>query len=210
MTKIEKVLEDVKSGKPVIIIDDSDREDEGDLVLAAEKADEFNLAFCLNHGGGLMCLPCTKERLDKLKIPMMPSNDRDPLQTPFTVSIDAVEGTTTGMSVQDRLKTISVLLNEDSKPEQLHYPGHLFPLRAKDGLLKDRRGHTESSVELVKLAGFKPVSVIIEIMNKDGTMTKGQQLYNFARTYNLKIVTIEEIYKEVYSPKHSSQYEGDW
>lgn len=199
MTKIETILEDVRNGKPVIIIDDSDREDEGDLVLAAEMANQYNLAFCMNHGGGLMCLPCTKDRLERLGIPMMPSNDLDPLQTPFAASIDAVEGTTTGMSVQDRMKTISVLLDENSKPKELHYPGHLFPLRAKDGLLKERRGHTESSVELVKLAGFKPVSMIIEIMNEDGTMTKGEQLHKFAKTYGLNIITIQEIYDAVYN-----------
>lgn len=198
MTKIDAVLEDVRNGVPVIIIDDSHREDEGDLVLAAEKADKFNLAFCMKHARGLMCLPCTKDRLDRLNIPMMPSNNLDALQTPFTVSVDAVEGTTTGMSVADRLKTVSVLLDEKSKPSELSHPGHLFPLRAKEGLLKDRRGHTESSVELVKLAGFKPVSVIIEIMNDDGTMTKGQQLTDFAKIYNLKIVTIDEIYSAVY------------
>jgi len=196
---IKNAINDLKRGKPVIIIDDSHREDEGDLVLPAEMADEFNLAFCLNHGGGLMCLPCMKERLDRLQIPMMPSNDLDPLQTPFAVSIDAVEGTTTGMSVHDRLKTIKVILDEESKPSQLHYPGHLFPLRAKEKLLQERRGHTESSVELIKLAGFKPVSVIIEIMNKDGTMTKGEQITKFAKTYDLTVVTIDEIYDAVYN-----------
>jgi 3,4-dihydroxy 2-butanone 4-phosphate synthase/GTP cyclohydrolase II len=196
---INKALEDIKNGKPIIIVDDSDREDEGDLVLAAEMADQYNLTFCMKHGGGLMCLPCTKDRLDRLGIPMMPSNDLDPLQTPFATSIDAVEGTTTGMSVLDRLKTINVLLNENSTQSDLHYPGHLFPLRAKDGLLKERRGHTESSVEIVKLAGFKPVSMIIEIMNPDGTMTKGHQIYDFAKTYGLTVVTIQEIYDAVYN-----------
>ncbi len=196
---LERVINDIKNGVPVIIIDDSDREDEGDLVLAAEVANEFNLAFCMNHGGGLMCLPCMPERLENLGIPMMPSNGLDPMATPFSVSIDATEGTTTGMSVQDRLKTISVLLDDNAWPHQLHYPGHMFPLRAKKTLLLERRGHTESSVELVKLAGFKPVSVIIEIMNDDGTMTKGEQLKNFAKTYNLNIITIQEIYDAVYN-----------
>jgi len=193
------ILEDVREGKPVIIIDDSDREDEGDLVIAAEKADQLNLAFCMKNARGLMCLPCTGERLERLGVPMMPTNNRDTLQTPFACSVDAVEGTTTGMSVFDRLKTISVLLNEDSKPEELSYPGHLFPLRAKPGLLKERRGHTESSVELVKLAGFKPVAVIIEIMNDDGTMTKGEQLHNFAKTYDIKVVSIQDIHEAVYN-----------
>ena len=198
-SNIEIALSDIKSGRPIIIIDDSDREDEGDLVLAAEMANQFNLAFCMKHGGGLMCLPCTKDRLDRMGIPMMPSNDLDPLQTPFAVSIDATEGTTTGMSVFDRLKTISVLLDDNSQRNEFHYPGHLFPLRARDGLLKERRGHTESSVEIVKLAGFKPVAMIIEMMNSDGTMTKGQQIYDFAKTYNITIVTIDEIYDAVYN-----------
>jgi len=201
MTKLNSVLEDVKNGIPVIIIDDSNREDEGDLVLAAEQANQSNLAFCMKHARGLMCLPCTRDRLDRLKIPMMPSNNLDALQTPFTVSVDAVEGTTTGMSVFDRLKTIDVMLNETSTPNQLSHPGHLFPLRAKDGLLKERQGHTESSVELVKLAGFKPVAIIIEIMNDDGTMTKGKQLVEFANKHDLKIITIEEIYNAVYNTK---------
>ena len=196
---IISAIESIRVGRPIIIIDDSDREDEGDLVLAAEMANQYNLAFCMKHGGGLMCLPCTKERLDRLGIPMMPSNDLDPLQTPFATSIDAIEGTTTGMSVFDRLKTISVLLDESSKPTELHYPGHLFPLRAREGLLKERRGHTESSVEIVKLAGFKPVSMIIEMMNGDGTMVKGQQIHDFAKTYGITVVTIDEIYDAVYN-----------
>lgn len=195
----KEVLEDVRNGNPVIIIDDSDREDEGDLVISAEMANEVNLAFCMLRARGLMCLPCTRDRLEKLQIPMMPSNNRDVLQTPFACSIDAVAGTTTGMSVQDRLKTIAVLLNDNSKPEELSYPGHLFPLRAKDGLLTERRGHTESSVELVKLAGFKPVSVIIEMMNDDGTMKRGKQIFDFAATHGLNVVTIQEIYDEVYN-----------
>jgi 3,4-dihydroxy 2-butanone 4-phosphate synthase/GTP cyclohydrolase II len=199
MSKIKLVLEEIRFGRPVIIVDESDREDEGDLVLAAEMANEFNLAFCIRNGGGLMCLPCEGNRVDRLQIPMMPSNGLDPLETPFTVSIDAVEGTTTGMSVQDRMKTIAVLLDETSTAEELHYPGHLFPLRAKDGLLLERRGHTESSLELVKLAGYKPVSVIVEIMNEDGTMKRGQRLHDFAKIYNLMIISVEEIYDEVYN-----------
>ena len=168
-------------------------------MLAAEMANEFNLAFCIRNGGGLMCLPCKRDRLERLQIPMMPSNGLDPLETPFAVSIDAVESTTTGMSVQDRMKTIAVLLDETSAPAELHYPGHLFPLRAKDTLLLERRGHTESSLELVKLAGYKPVSVIVEIMNEDGTMKRGQQLHDFAKIYNLMIISVEEIYDEVYN-----------
>lgn len=199
MTKIEQVIDDVRNGRPVIVVDDYDREFEGDIVLAAEKANEYNLIFSMRHAKGLMCLPCLQERCDRLEIPMMETNNNDKFGTPFTVSIDAIEGTTTGMSVYDRLKTISVFVDENSKPNQLAQPGHLFPLRARPGLLKERRGHTEGSVELCLLSGMKPVSVIIEIMNEDGTMTKGEQLEKFAKIYNLNIISIEEIYDAVYN-----------
>lgn len=199
MKKINQVIEDIKNGKPVIVVDDYDREFEGDIVIAAEKANEYNLIFSMRHARGLMCLPCLQERCDRLDIPMMRTNNNDKYGTPFTVSIDAIEGTTTGMSVYDRMKTISVFLDENSKPNQLSQPGHLFPLRARPGLLKERRGHTEGSVELCVLSGLKPIAVIIEIMNEDGTMTKGEQLEKFAKIYNLNIISIEEIYDAVYN-----------
>jgi 3,4-dihydroxy 2-butanone 4-phosphate synthase/GTP cyclohydrolase II len=199
MTKVQQVIQDIKNGKPVIVVDDYDREFEGDIVLAAEMADEYNLVFAMRHAKGLMCLPCLQERCDRLSIPMMETNNNDKYGTPFTVSIDAIENTTTGMSVYDRLKTISVFVDENSKPGQLAQPGHLFPLRARPGLLKERRGHTEGSVELCLLSGMKPVAVIIEIMNEDGTMTKGEQLEKFAKIYNLNIISIEEIYDAVYN-----------
>jgi len=197
--KFDLVVEDIKNGKPVIVVDDYDREFEGDIVIAAEMANEYNLIFSMRHARGLMCLPCLKDRCDRLDIPMMRTNNNDKYGTPFTVSIDAIDGTTTGMSVYDRLKTISVFLNENSSPSELAQPGHLFPLMARPGLLKERRGHTEGSVELVKYCGLKPVSVIIEIMNEDGTMTKGEQLEKFAKIYNLNIISIEEIYEQVYN-----------
>jgi 3,4-dihydroxy 2-butanone 4-phosphate synthase/GTP cyclohydrolase II len=199
MIKVQQVIQDIKNGKPVIVVDDYDREFEGDIVLAAEMADEYNLVFAMRHAKGLMCLPCLQERCDRLSIPMMETNNNDKYGTPFTVSIDAIENTTTGMSVYDRLKTISVFVDENSKPGQLAHPGHLFPLRARPGLLKERRGHTEGSVELCLLSGMKPVAVIIEIMNEDGTMTKGEQLEKFAKIYNLNIISIEEIYDAVYN-----------
>ena len=198
-SKIDQIIDDVKSGKPVIVVDDYDREFEGDIVIAAAMANEYNLTFAMRHARGLMCLPCLQDRCDRLDIPMMRTNNNDKYGTPFTVSIDAIEGTTTGMSVFDRLKTISVFLNDDSVPNELAQPGHLFPLRARPGLLKERRGHTEGSVELVSYCGFKPVSVIIEIMNEDGTMTKGEQLEKYAKIYNLNIISIEEIYEEIYN-----------
>lgn len=199
MNKIDQAIQDVKNGKPVIIVDDYDREFEGDIMIAAEMADKYNLIFAMRHAKGLMCLPCLQERCDRLDVPMMRTNNNDKFGTPFTVSIDAIEGTTTGMSVLDRLKTISVFVDENSQPNEFAQPGHLFPLRARPGLLKERRGHTEGSVELCMLSGLKPVAVIIEIMNDDGTMTKGQQLDDFAKIYNLSIISIEEIYNEVYN-----------
>ena len=195
---VERAIKDLQAGKAIIIVDDHSRENEGDLVLAAESADEFNLTFLLRHAGGLMCLPCRSERLERLQVPMMPTNGLDEFGTPFALSIDAVEGTTTGMSIGDRLKTISVLLDENSRPKELAYPGHLFPLRAHEDLLQGRRGHTESSVEIVKAAGMKEVAIIVEIMNDDGTMKKGYDLVKFAREYNLCLVSVQEIYEYVY------------
>ncbi len=193
MSNIDLVLEDVKNGKPVIIVDDSQREDEGDVVLAAEKCDEYNLAFCMLHARGLMCLSMTRSRVEGLGIPPMPTNNLDALQTPFCCPVDAVEGTTTGMSVGDRLKTISVVLDDDHKPNKLHYPGHMQILKARDGLLDERKGHTESSVALVLLAGLKPVAMIQEIINTDGTMAKEKDIKTFAKTYGLRVVSVQEI-----------------
>lgn len=196
--KLEEIVQDVLNGKPVIVVDDYDREFEGDVVIAAEKATAENLIFAMKHAKGLMCLPLLQATCDRLDIPMMNRNNNDKYGTPFTVSIDAVEGTTTGMSVYDRLKTISVLVNDNSKPEELAQPGHLFPLRARPGLLKDRRGHTEAAVELMLASNLKPIAVIVEIMNDDGTMTKGEQLESYAKIYNLNIISVQEIYDAVY------------
>jgi len=146
-----------------------------------------------------MCLPCTQEKLDQFDIPMMNSNGGDELGTPFATSIDAIEGATTGMSVGDRLATIQTFLSDASKPEALAQPGHLFPLRARAGLLTERRGHTEGSIEIIRLAGLREVGVIIEIMDEFGKMIKGDALKQFAKIYNLTFVSIEELYDEVYN-----------
>jgi 3,4-dihydroxy-2-butanone 4-phosphate synthase len=198
-SRLKKAISDIKNGIPVILVDDFDREFEGDIVISAERANKHNLNFAMRHARGLMCLPCLQERLDSFKIPMMPDNKNDKYGTPFTVSIDAKEGTTTGMSVFDRLKTIETFLkDENCSDRDFSQPGHLFPLRGKPGLLKDRRGHTEGSLELMKIAGLKPVAIIVEIMNDDGTMTKGEQLEDYAKIYNLTLVSIEEIYEYLY------------
>ena len=197
--KIQTVLEDLRAGKPIILVDEYDRENEGDIVIAAEKCDRENLVFTMNNARGLMCLPCTGEILDRLELPPMVSDNTDRNETPFTVSIDARDNTTTGMSVDDRIATISVLLDSEATPELLTRPGHLFPLRAREGLLKERRGHTEGSIQLMDLAGLQPVAMICEIMSDDGTMTKGGDLDKFAVEHGLSIISIEEVYEAAYN-----------
>ncbi len=196
--KISDAIEDIKKGIPIIVVDNENRENEGDLVLAAEMSNLENIAFCMRYARGLMCIPCEGKRLDKLNIPMMVESTEDPLETPFTISVDAKE-TNSGMSVYDRLKTINVLVDDNSLPNDLQRPGHMFPLRPRDGLLEERQGHTESSIELMKLAGLKQISIIVEIINDDGTMAKGDELELFSKDHNLKIVTIDDIIAEIYN-----------
>ena len=197
--RITQAIADVKSGKPVILIDDFDREFEGDLVIAAEKASIYNLNFAMRHARGLMCLPCFQEKLDQFEIPMMNRNNQDKYGTPFTVSIDALQGTTTGMSVYDRLKTIETFCSNSETPTAFAQPGHLFPLRAKPNLLKERRGHTEGSLELVKLSGLNPIAVIVEIMDENGNMIKGNGLEDYSKIYDLTLISIEDLYNEIYN-----------
>jgi len=191
--KIARILEDLKAGVPVIVVDNYDRENEGDLVMAAEKVDAKTLAFIAREARGIMCIPTAKTILDRLEIPMSPSNNNDKFSTPFTVSIDARDGVTTGVSVDDRMVTIGLVLDETTKPEQLAYPGHLFPLRPRRGLLKERQGHTEASVQLCLMAGLKPVAIICEIMNNDGSMARVPDLELFSVEHNLAMISIDEI-----------------
>ena len=204
-SNVKQAVEDIRNGKPIVMVDDYDREFEGDIVLAAEKATEENLLFAMRHARGLMCLPCNQEKLDQFEIPMMNCNSMDKYGTPFATSIDAVEGATTGMSVGDRLATINTFCSDESKPSALAQPGHLFPLRARPGLLSERRGHTEGCVEILRLAGMKEVGVIIEIMDEYGKMIKGDSLRQFAKIYNLTFVSIEELHDEVYSKSESGR-----
>jgi 3,4-dihydroxy-2-butanone 4-phosphate synthase len=197
--KFQSALEDLRAGKPIVLVDEYDRENEGDIVIAAEKCTVDNLVFTMNYARGLMCLPCDGHILDRLQLPPMVATNTDRNETPFTVSIDARDGTTTGMSVHDRLATIQVLLDSKSQPEELTRPGHLFPLRARPGLLRERRGHTEGSIQLMRLAGLQPVAMICEIMNNDGTMTKGGDLNKFAVEHGLSMLSIEEVYEATYN-----------
>jgi len=196
---IQDAVDALRSGKPIVLVDEHDRENEGDIVIAAEKVSVENLVFTMNNARGLMCIPCDGEILDRLEIPQMVENNTDKNGTPFCISVDSAdEECTTGMSAHDRISCISKLVNPESKPEELNRPGHLFPLRPKPALLKERRGHTEGSIELMKLAGLQPVAVIVEIMNDDGTMAKGAQISKFATDNSLTLISIEELYEAVY------------
>lgn len=193
--KIEYAIKQLQRGDFIIIVDNKNRENEGDLVLAAEKATPSKLNYFIQNAKGLMCIPIDGKRLDELKIPMMVENPTDKLNTPFTTSIDAKRNATTGMSVQDRLETIKTLLNPDTKPEDLARPGHMFPLRAADNGVLDRQGHTEAAVDLCNLAGLQPIAVIAEIMNEDGSMAKLPDLEEFAGKHKLSIYTIKDLIK---------------
>jgi len=192
---IEDVLEDVTNGKMVIIVDDEDRENEGDLMIAAEKVTPQAINFMARHACGLICLSITEDRAKKLNLPLMVRENTSPFQTAFTVSIEAKEGITTGISAYDRAKTIKVAIDDNTKPEDLARPGHVFPLIAREGGVLVRVGHTEASVDLARLAGLKPAGVICEIMKEDGTMARLPDLEEFAEKHNLKIVTIADIIK---------------
>ncbi|MEN8262321.1 MAG: bifunctional 3,4-dihydroxy-2-butanone-4-phosphate synthase/GTP cyclohydrolase II [Nitrospirota bacterium] len=190
---IEEALDDIREGKMVILIDDEDRENEGDLTIAAEKVTPEVINFMAKYGRGLICLSLTPDRVDELKLPMMADLNTARFGTAFTVSIEAKKGVTTGISAADRAKTIKTAINKKSKPEDLAMPGHIFPLRAQPGGVLKRAGQTEGSVDLAKLAGLNPSGVICEIMNDDGTMSRVPELAKFARKHGMKMITIKDL-----------------
>ena len=190
---IETALDELRQGKMIILVDDEDRENEGDLVVAAEFATAENVNFMVREGRGLICLTLTEGRADHLNLPPMVASNTASFGTAFTVSIEAREGVTTGISAADRARTIQVAVAEESCATDLARPGHVFPLRAKDGGVLVRTGQTEGSVDLMRLAGLKPSGVICEIMNDDGTMARRPQLETFAAKYDMKIVTIADL-----------------
>jgi 3,4-dihydroxy 2-butanone 4-phosphate synthase/GTP cyclohydrolase II len=193
--KIEEALEDIRQGKMVILVDDEDRENEGDLTMAAEKVTPEAINFMAKYGRGLICLSLTEEKLNELRLPMMVSENTSRFQTAFTVSVDARKGVTTGISVADRATTILTAVDENTQPEDLVSPGHIFPLRARQGGVLVRTGQTEGSVDLARLAGLKPAGVICEVMKDDGTMARMPDLKIFAEEHGLKIVTIADLIK---------------
>ncbi|WP_435262899.1 3,4-dihydroxy-2-butanone-4-phosphate synthase [Tenacibaculum sp. nBUS_03] len=206
LNSIEEAIEDIKKGRVIIVVDDEDRENEGDFLAAAEKITPEMVNFMATHGRGLICTPLTESRCKELELGMMVSNNTDPMETAFTVSVDLRgNGVTTGISASDRAKTIEALVNPETKSFDLARPGHIFPLRAKNGGVLRRTGHTEAAIDFARLAGLKPAGVIVEIMNEDGTMARLPQLLEVAKKFDLKIVSIEDLV--AYRMEHDSLIE---
>ena len=190
---IEDVVRDIAQGKLVIVTDDEDRENEGDLLMAAEKATAKAVNFMATHGRGLICVPVANERAEELGLQRMVAQNREMYRTDFTVSVDAARGVTTGISAQDRAATIQTIVDPGSKPEDLVQPGHIFPLRAKDGGVLRRAGHTEAAVDLARMAGLQPAGVLCEILHDDGTMARLPELMEFKKKHGLRICTIQSL-----------------
>jgi 3,4-dihydroxy 2-butanone 4-phosphate synthase/GTP cyclohydrolase II len=217
---IDEAIKDIREGKMIILVDDEDRENEGDLCIAAEKVTPEVINFMAKYGRGLICLSLTPERVEELQLPMMTNENTSPFGTAFTVSIEAKRGVTTGISAHDRATTILTAIDPETGPEDISKPGHVFPLKAKPGGVLQRAGQTEGSVDLARLAGLYPAGVICEIMDEDGTMARVPQLMEFAKEHGLKIVTIkdlieyrmrkESLVKRIADVKMPTAYGGDF
>ena len=206
MNTVEEALEDIKNGKLVIVVDDEDRENEGDFVTAARNANPELINFMATHGRGLICTPLIEERCDELGLELMVDSNNSHFDTPFTVSVDLIgEGCSTGISATDRAKTVQALISPETKPKDLGKPGHIFPLRAKAGGVLRRAGHTEAAVDLSRLAGYEPAGLIVEIMNEDGSMARLPELKKIAKKFDLKIISIEDLIS--YRMKHETLIE---
>ncbi|ACY40335.1 bifunctional 3,4 dihydroxy-2-butanone-4-phosphate synthase/GTP cyclohydrolase II [Blattabacterium sp. (Blattella germanica) str. Bge] len=192
---IEEAIQDIQNGKIIIVVDDKNRENEGDFIVAAEKITPQIVNFLITHGRGLVCVSLTEEKCDQLELKMMVENNTDPRKTAFTVSVDLRgHGVSTGISVSDRAKTILALVKE-VKPEAFNKPGHIFPLRAKKGGVLERPGHTEAAIDITKMAGYTPGGVLVEILNQNGSMARLPQLIQIAKKFNMKIISIEDLIK---------------
>ncbi|REH01005.1 3,4-dihydroxy-2-butanone-4-phosphate synthase [Flavobacterium aquicola] len=203
LNTIEEAIEDIRQGKVIIVVDDEDRENEGDFLAAADKVTPEMINFMATHGRGLICAPLTESRCKELGLHVMVNNNTDPMETAFTVSVDLRgKGVTTGISAADRAKTVLSLVDPSTKPHDLARPGHIFPLIAKQGGVLRRTGHTEAAIDFARLAGFKPAGVIVEIMNEDGSMARLPQLAKVAKKFNLKLVSIEALV--AYRMQHDS------
>ncbi|KAA3622449.1 MAG: 3,4-dihydroxy-2-butanone-4-phosphate synthase [Flavobacterium sp.] len=206
LNTIEEAIEDIRDGKIIIVVDDENRENEGDFIAAAEMVTPEMINFMARHGRGLICAPLTEERCKELDLTMMVENNTVLHHTQFTVSVDLIgQGCTTGISVHDRAKTMKALVNDDTKPGDLGRPGHIFPLRAKEGGVLRRTGHTEAAIDFARLAGLKPAGILVEILNEDGTMARLPQLVEVAKKFDLKLVSIEDLV--AYRMEHDSLIE---
>jgi 3,4-dihydroxy 2-butanone 4-phosphate synthase/GTP cyclohydrolase II len=189
---IEEAISDIKDGKVVIVIDDENRENEGDFIAAADKVTPEMINFMATHGRGLICAPLLESRCEELDLDLMIGRNTAAFETPFTISVDLIgHGCTTGISASDRSKTIKALVDPNTKKEELGKPGHIFPLKARQGGVLRRAGHTEAAVDLARLAGLSPAGVIVEILNEDGSMARTKELYEIAKKFNLKFITIK-------------------
>lgn len=203
LNKIEEAIEDIKAGKVIIVVDDEDRENEGDFVTAARNVTPDVINFMATHGRGLICAPLVEDRCEELGLDLMVGNNTVLHETPFTVSVDLIgNGCTTGISTSDRAKTVQALINPETKPQDLGRPGHIFPLKARRGGVLRRAGHTEAVVDLAKLAGFESAGVLVEILNEDGTMARLPELMEIAKKHDLKIISIEDLIE--YRLKHET------
>lgn len=206
LNTIEEAIEDISNGKIIIVVDDENRENEGDFIAAAEMVTPEMINFMATHGRGLICAPLTEERCNDLDLNMMVENNTVLHHTQFTVSVDLIgHGCTTGISVHDRSKTIRALVSDETKGSDLGRPGHIFPLRAKEGGVLRRTGHTEAAIDLARLAGLKPAGILVEILNEDGTMARLPQLMEVAKKFDLKLISIEDLVK--YRMEHDSLIE---
>ena len=203
LNTIEEAIDEIKNGRVVIVVDDENRENEGDFLTAASNITPEIINFMVTHGRGLVCAPIIEDRCDELGLELMVQSNSAAYETPFTVSIDLIgHGCTTGISVQDRAKTIKALVNNTTKPQDLGRPGHIFPLRAKNGGVLRRTGHTEAAVDFARLAGFEAAGILVEILNEDGTMARLPHLVEVARKFDLKLVSIEDLV--AYRMRHDS------
>ncbi len=202
---VERAIADIAAGKAVVVVDDEDRENEGDIIFAASKATPELLAFTIRYSSGVICVPMPAAMLDRLEIPLMTPHNKDRLRTAYTISVDARDGVTTGISAADRAHTVRVLADSATEPWEITRPGHVFPLRYREGGVLVRRGHTEAAVDLAKLAGLTPAGVLVEVVNDDGTMKRGPQLREFADEHGLAMISIDDLVR--YRRRHETHIE---
>ncbi len=193
LERVENALNSLRCGQGIIVTDDEQRENEGDIIFAAESLTEVQMAMLIRECSGIVCLCLNDEKVRELGLPMMVENNSSRFKTAYTISIEAAEGVTTGVSAADRVRTVKTAIADDARPEDLHHPGHMFPLRARPGGVLERRGHTESVVDMMGLAGLKPCGVLCELTNPDGTMARMPEIVDFAVKHAMPVVTVEDL-----------------